>query len=564
MIAANLFLYHTFFSSDELFKNDILPNVEKLQHASNDDEHISNNVKLSKHDEHIDYIREVAELPASSTEFIPIKNFDDYLLSTYGLQGESKHPSEDNFKPSKKEPELVQMIVMPKKWANSTTFSDNNDAFGVPVTPLPNFSINHFNKNENTQKQQRKNKKPFIAVSYHSNIQSHPFDKRPTVPKKSLGYQAAKMAEKYRNKRRNKKKRKIRKKLPRPQGNRNVQHQTFKSLPPNVAKYEPPSKRNIGVAIGITSNGVQDSQTFAQNPAEDFYYKLPTYNGVHELNQHEYDHGHTVTYSSSSYHQLPPVSDHGDYHQLSPISDHGGIENAVTSEEEILSYHKPINPYDPKDNALLLLGPNGPRMPILNRLVSDMSNMVSANMDPTKVSLSSKLGNSMYDNGMYVMNKIAGGTVDGEMDIFDFLPILGVIIGASLLIAGLFPTALTSFGLNNGQIVIGRRLDEKKGRADDDDTMFGVTLNHLEAGMMLMNAIRLEDDSCTEKLACRMSETLQRYTDNPIPNHWMLNALNHFAPESFQSSKFSKSFRMVLENNDNSSCNKDCYRCVAL
>ena len=27
----------------------------------------------------------------------------------------------------------------------------------------------------------------------------------------------------------------------------------------------------------------------------------------------------------------------------------------------------------------------------------------------------------MYDNGMYVMNKIAGGTVDGEMDFVDVI-----------------------------------------------------------------------------------------------------------------------------------------------
>ena len=330
---------------------------------------------------------DVTELPASSTEFIPVRNFDEYLLSTYGLQGENMNPSEDHFKPSKKEPELVQMIIMPEKWANSSTFSDNNDAFGVSVTPLPNLSINHSSKNEDIQKQQRKNKKPFVAISYQSNIQSHPFNKRPNVPKKSLGYQAAKMAEKYRNKRRNKKKRKIRKKIPRPQGNRHVHHQPFTSLPPNVSKYEPPSKRNIGVAIGITSsNGVQDSKTFAQNTAEDFYYKLPTYNGIHELEQHGYDHGHTVTYSSPS------------HHQLQPVSDQGAIEHSVTIEDEKFSYHTPIDPYDPKDNALLLLGPNGPRMPILNRLVNDMSNMVSANMDPTKESLSSKFGSSMYDN----------------------------------------------------------------------------------------------------------------------------------------------------------------------
>ena len=517
-------------------------------------------MKLTKENNLRNNINDIDELPASSTEFIPVKNFDNYLLTNYGPNGERNILPGDYFKPSKRDPELVQMIVMPKKFENSSTLS-RNDAFGVAVTPLPGPPINQYksNKNEIAQKVQVKNKKPFVAKSYQSNVQRIPFHVKPNNQKKSLGYQAAKMAEKYRNKRRNKKKRKVRKKHPRQKGHSRLPIKR----PPSTLPHNEAEKRNIGVSVGITGDRRQNNQIFAQNPAEDFYYKLPTHNGIHESENNGYNFGHTISYSSPS-HQLYQQYQSPVQEPTLTTSDLDGTKHSITFEDESLSYQEPIDPYDPNDNALLLLGPNGPRMPILNRLVSDMSNMVRSNMDPSKESLSSKLGNSMYDNGIYVMNKIAGGTVDGEMDIFDFLPILGVIIGGALLLAGLFPNALSSFGLNNGSIVLGRKVDAKRGRTEEKETMFGATLNHLEAGMMLMNAIRLEDGTCTEKLACQMSETFQKYSDNPLSSSWILNAVNHFAPKSFHSSKFSKSFRMVLENNDKSSCNKECYRCVAL
>jgi hypothetical protein len=361
-----------------------------------------------------------------------------------------------------------------------------------------------------------------------------------------LGYQAAKMAEKYRNKRRNKKRRKIRKKHPQPQGKTSPNPQPPTNVHPAESYDNSPNKRNIGFSIGITSNGPQSYSPLTQNPAEDFYYSYPKSDSAIEFDQH----GHSITYTSPPYYR--------------PHIEYSDSGHPISFEGEYIPNHHPIDPYDPNDNALLVLAPSGPRMPILNRLATDMAGMMSAPFDTTRESLSSKVGNSMYENGKYIMNKIASGASDGEMDIFDFLPILGILVAGSLLIAGLFPTAMTSFGFNNGSFVIGRKLDIKEGRYETEkETMFGLTLNHLEAGMMLMNALRLQDTGCTEKLACRMSETYHRYSDSSS-NNWILNVVDKLMPESFNDSQFSKSFRMVLENGDKSSCNNECHRCVAL
>lgn len=39
---------------------------------------------------------------------------------------------------------------------------------------------------------------------------------------------------------------------------------------------------------------------------------------------------------------------------------------------------------------------------------------------------------------------------DGSFDGFDFLPLVAIIVGASLLLAALFPAGLTSLGINSG------------------------------------------------------------------------------------------------------------------
>ena len=487
------------------------------------------------------------------TAYTPSLTFDEYLLKNYELNGEQKNNKIKNsayeFKPSQHEPALIQILpaIIRNDWRNSSNF--NADSFGESVTPLPPLMGKEYSYSSDEKYISRgdnENNKVFVMKSYHANTLTLPPYTLPKAPSKSLGYHAAKMAERYRNKRRNKKRRKIRKKIRKPNRRKNKDHNR-KRIPPSVitsqSHVNAPDKRNIGVAIGITSNGIQSPKTFPQNSAEEFYYAHPPFDGVLEFDEHG-DSGHySGHYSSTAY---KPTSDYHD-------SEYPG------------SYHTPpLSPYDPKDNALLLLSPSGPRMPVISRLANDMSDMVSAHFDPKRQSLSSKVGNSMYNTGRYIVEKIAGGTIDGEMDIFDLLPIIGVIVASALLVSGLFPTALTSFGFNSGSFVLGRKLRLKTGRSETEKSLFGIALNHLEAGMMLMNAIRYEDDACTEKLACRISEVFHRYADDTSSSDWILNTIDTVMPKSFQGSRFSRSFKMVLSNNDTSSCDKECYRCVAV
>ena len=511
-----------------------------------------------------DEIHVVDGIRTSKFEKSPSLTFDKYLLENYEVNDDKevvqKYDTFDDFKPSKREPEIGQTMPynIPGNSRNYSIFK--NSEFGETVTVLPDLlqkEYGRLSKNEYKINAKNKNDKPFIAKSHHSNSAPLQEIERSKLPTKSLGYQAAKMAQKYRDKRRNKKKIKIRKKLAKPKDFRNKgQSRPRKNRPSSTVSFnnDSPAKRNIGVAIGITSNRLNPPSMFAQNHAEEFYYSHPTFNGEVEFDPDDNKQYQSVTYSSS-----PPY--------YKPISKYLNYENPIISEYTKTSDKiRPISPYDSKDNALLLLAPSGPRMPIFNRIASDMSDMMSSSFDP---SLSAKVGSSMYKNGMYIMNKIGSGTLDGEMDVFDFLPIIGVIVAGALLVAGLFPTALTSFGFNNGQFVIGRKLHEKNGRHDTEveESIFGITLNHLEAGMMLMNAIRLEDGGCTEKLACRMNEAFHRYSDETSSDRdarWLVNAMDLVMPKTFQDSIFSKSLRTVLENDDNSSCSRECYRCVAL
>jgi hypothetical protein len=69
---------------------------------------------------------------------------------------------------------------------------------------------------------------------------------------------------------------------------------------------------------------------------------------------------------------------------------------------------------------------------------------------------------------------------DGTFDAFDFIPLVAIVIGASLLLAGVFPNGLTSLGLSNGSVVLGRkesRLDEGK-----KSSMLDEAIDQLETG----------------------------------------------------------------------------------
>lgn len=218
----------------------------------------------------------------------------------------------------------------------------------------------------------------------------------------------------------------------------------------------------------------------------------------------------------------------------------------------------------PASNSLLLLGPSGPRMPVISRLRQDFSHMmhnfaqgplkdVTNDLkdwkDSPREPIMSRVG--------YAMSKIFGGHVgDRTFDGFDWVPLIAVLVAGALILAGLFPSGLSTFGFNQGQIVVGR-----KSRVEDE-SLLDQALGQLETGVMMMSALRYED-GCSQRLACKLgqmartSEILKGQTMNTI-----FQGVSSFLPEKYSS--FARSFRAVADEEDESACQKECYRCIAI
>ena len=178
------------------------------------------------------------------------------------------------------------------------------------------------------------------------------------------------------------------------------------------------------------------------------------------------------------------------------------------------------------------------------------------------------------------MEKIFFGHLsDGQLDFYDFLPLLAVIVGGGLLFVGLFPNLNTDgfFNLNNGQLIIGRR----DGRSDDGESLLGDFMNNLEAGIVMINTIRREaveenvasrrsgasaQGSCAKRLACKLGHWAKNSSNNLwLPKrsqHWLLEKLEGLIPETY--ARFSSSFKDVFTDQDDTSCDSKCYRCMAL
>ena len=67
----------------------------------------------------------------------------------------------------------------------------------------------------------------------------------------------------------------------------------------------------------------------------------------------------------------------------------------------------------------------------------------------------------------HAMDKVMGGHVgDRTFDGFDWVPLIALLVASALILSGLFPTGLNTFGINNGQLVVGR-----KGRVEDESIL---------------------------------------------------------------------------------------------
>ena len=79
---------------------------------------------------------------------------------------------------------------------------------------------------------------------------------------------------------------------------------------------------------------------------------------------------------------------------------------------------------------------------------------------------------------------------------------------------------------------------------------------------MMMGALRSQDD-CSLRLACRLGKLAQN--SDMLKGQTaaaLLQGVNAILPEKYGS--FARSFQSVARDEDLSSCEKECYRCISI
>lgn len=159
----------------------------------------------------------------------------------------------------------------------------------------------------------------------------------------------------------------------------------------------------------------------------------------------------------------------------------------------------------PAHNSLLYLSPSGPSMPVVHKLRHDLGDMMTFMMNgPVREmthSLTSNNRTPMMARVGQALQKMMGGHMgDRSFDVFDWIPLIALIVATALILSGLFPSGL---GLNNGNVILGRR----NGRVDE--SILDQTLGNLETGVLMMSALRTED-GCSARLACRLGQAARQ------------------------------------------------------
>ena len=106
-------------------------------------------------------------------------------------------------------------------------------------------------------------------------------------------------------------------------------------------------------------------------------------------------------------------------------------------------------------------------MPVFSMLQNDLGQMMNGFKGPLREMAQGlkKTGSSEPINSRlsHAMGKVMGGHVgDRTFDAFDWVPLIALIVASALILSGLFPDT-NIFGINNGQLVVGR-----KGRVEDE------------------------------------------------------------------------------------------------
>ena len=134
-------------------------------------------------------------------------------------------------------------------------------------------------------------------------------------------------------------------------------------------------------------------------------------------------------------------------------------------------------------------------MPVFGKMRKDLSQMMSylmrgpvkemtQTLTQSRIPMMSRVGNALH--------KMMGGHVgDRSFDIFDWLPLVALLVATGLLLSGLFPTGLSTFGLNNGSLVLGR-----KDRAEEDETVLEQALGRSSKKSQILIELR---SNCVKK-----------------------------------------------------------------
>merc|ERR1740128_12372 len=130
---------------------------------------------------------------------------------------------------------------------------------------------------------------------------------------------------------------------------------------------------------------------------------------------------------------------------------------------------------------------------------------------------------------------------DGQLDIFDWLPLLVIVFGGVLLFSSLIPST-----------VLGR--DARK-----DEDILDSTISQLENGILVLSAIK-EGGSCSAKLACSLGAATRTSFKN---KDGIISLVDAFLPHRYAgfTSAFNRAAR-AEEGADHQACTGSCHRCI--
>ncbi len=228
------------------------------------------------------------------------------------------------------------------------------------------------------------------------------------------------------------------------------------------------------------------------------------------------------------------------------------------------------------DKSLLYLSPSGPSVPVLSRISEDIGHMMHNILRPPlapsghpvfrhpppkpvfhPTNFISEEEEPFMSRMGFVINKLMGAHYgDRSFDIFDWIPLIAILVAGGLLVGGLFPNGISTFGLNGGNLVLnGRRREDRLHEPDSLE----YALEQLESGALMVSALTRED-GCSARLACRLGDLAREKFEDRAD--LIIGAMDSVLPKRF--ANFSRSFQDVFHDSDRSSCNQECYRCISV